>query len=199
MKKNTKRLLLLLPAIAIIAVAGYFIFNSSSGPSSAEREERTKSMTALGNETKSDEELEKFVADSGYAAYENATNDSRVTYIKESGSEVTTKGKVTVKETIFYYQKDNSTEGKSANLIMEKNFEDVSYIISVDPENENTLLIEKKIYNENDGATTIHYEHYTYDVKEDKLTPKREDQNSMDYKEIKKHIDEYSKELKSLY
>lgn len=199
MKKNTKRLLLLLPAIVVIVVAGYFILNTTTGPSSGEIKERVESMDALGKDSKSDEELEKFAGDSGYKAYENATNDTRVTYIKESGSEVTTKGKVTVKETIFYFQQSSTTDGKSINLIMEKNFEDVSYIISVDPANANTLLIEKKIYSENDGTTTIHYEHYIYDVKEDKLTPKRDDQNSMDYKEIKEHIDEYSDELKSLY
>ncbi len=201
MKNYSKKLLLLLllPATAITLVVGYFIINSSTGPSSSEVKERVASMEALNEDTTTGDELEELVSDSGYKAYENGTNSSRVTFMKESGPDITTKGKVTVKKTVFYFQQDDTADGKSINLIMEKNFEDVSYIVSVHPENANALLVEKKIYNEVDGKITIHYEHYSYDVKENKLTPKREDQDSMDYKEAKEIIDEYLTELQSLY
>lgn len=214
MKKLSKPVIILqiLLVVAIVGGAIFFFANSSGSTnlSSKDIDKRLSAIEKLESDEKKQEGLVKFSSDFEYDIYEPSTFDNSYAYVRETSTMIENSfDKVEYPEEVFYFMKNLDAETKYATrLIYKKSYADTSISVSNYAQQENTLLVEKKVYTDcsvdecvsKNNSIEVHYEQYLYSIANNTLAPINEaNEGNLELKDVAENIDSYFAELFKIY
>ncbi len=214
MKKLSKPVIILqvLVVVAVIGAAIFFFTNSTGGTklSSSEIEKRLEAVEKLDKDNKQQADLAKFATDYTYDVYEPSTFDNSYAYYRETQEVVKNSfDNVEYPEEVFYFMKNmNDEDNHSTRLIYKKSYEDTSISVSNYMQQENTLLVEKKIYTDcskdecvsENNSVEVHYDQYLYNIENNTLAPiNEENAGELELSDVSSNLNDYFKELFRLY
>ncbi len=198
--------------LVLVSIGGYLIINNldSSSVSEKEIQSRIELLDKLKTDSNDEASLALLASEKGYEVYEPSTFNSSYAYYKESESEVeNVYDKTLYKEGTHYLMKNVSAPVENAtSFLYVKNYEDTAITISGYNLDNNTLLVEQKIYTDctvdectASNTIEINYVQYLYSVEQNTLNSINSTDNSgeLTLDDVSKVIDEYFDGLKGIY